>query len=120
MEALPRALRVYHDRVGESGYSPYQLLFGRERGLGGLPHDPARLSEDARNFVQRMAQLDQLVAEKMNEIHAKQAQYGSKGQVEKQGYRGGDMVWVLRPRHLAGRKMDTWWLGTCRVDERVG
>ena len=40
VEALPRALRLHHDLVGEAGLSPYQILFGRERNLAGLPYKP--------------------------------------------------------------------------------
>ena len=75
---MPRALRIYHDRVGESGYSPYHLLFGRERALGGLPHEPVRVDEDARAFVDRVAELDLKVADVMNELHAKQVEYHSR------------------------------------------
>ncbi len=37
VEALPRALHFIHDRPGEGGFSPHQLLFGREKNLAGLP-----------------------------------------------------------------------------------
>ncbi len=30
LEALPRALRHIHDRVGEGGLSPYKILMGRD------------------------------------------------------------------------------------------
>jgi len=47
VEALPRALRIIHDRVGEGGLSPHQIMFGRDRNLAGLPYDPIRVCEDA-------------------------------------------------------------------------
>ena len=31
VEALPRILRFYHDLPGESGLSPFEAMFGRER-----------------------------------------------------------------------------------------
>ena len=37
VEALPRVLRAYHDTRGESGYSPFQIVFGRERFVAGAP-----------------------------------------------------------------------------------
>ena len=39
LEVLPRAIAAHNDLPGESGFSPHQLLFGRERlGRGpGLP-----------------------------------------------------------------------------------
>ena len=40
VEALPRALCLYHDTVGEMGHSPYQIMFGRERLLRGIHYSP--------------------------------------------------------------------------------
>jgi transposase InsO family protein len=37
VEALPQILDRHHDTLGEGGYSPSEILFGRERPLGGLP-----------------------------------------------------------------------------------
>ena len=31
VEALPLVLKQYHDAPGESGYSPYEVVFGRHR-----------------------------------------------------------------------------------------
>ena len=36
-EALPRALKIYHDAAGPGGYSPHNILFGRETILQGIP-----------------------------------------------------------------------------------
>ena len=33
VEAMPAALRQIHDAPGESGLSPYQIMFGRQRNL---------------------------------------------------------------------------------------
>ena len=33
VDALPRTLRMIHDRKGITGLSPYEILFGRERPL---------------------------------------------------------------------------------------
>ena len=40
VEALPQVLDRLHDTPGERGLSPYHILFGRERPLGGLPYEP--------------------------------------------------------------------------------
>ena len=40
VEALPQVLDRIHDVKGESGFSPYQILFGRERPLAGIPYTP--------------------------------------------------------------------------------
>ena len=58
VEALPRVIRMHHDLVGVAVLSPYQIVFGRERNLAGLPHTPLRECEDADAFFTRMAQID--------------------------------------------------------------
>ena len=40
VEALPRVLVQYHDVLGESDLSPFQILFGRDRGTVGIPYPP--------------------------------------------------------------------------------
>ena len=56
VEALPRVLRVYHDLPGESGLSPFQILFGRERNLAGIPYPPEKECESAKVFFDRMCE----------------------------------------------------------------
>ena len=69
VEALPRALRVYHDNPGESGLIPFQVLFGRGRNVAGVPYDPPRECEGAQAFFNRMEELDQRVANILNSRH---------------------------------------------------
>ena len=40
LEALPQVLDRLHDTPGGGCLSPYHMLFGRVRPLGGLPYDP--------------------------------------------------------------------------------
>ena len=47
VEALPRVLSCIHDTKGPTGYSPYEILFGRERPLMGLPTPEPRRAEGA-------------------------------------------------------------------------
>ena len=58
VESLPRALRIYHDRVGETGFSPYQLMFGRDRAHGSLPYAMPKEHEGAQEFLERMQARD--------------------------------------------------------------
>ena len=46
VEALPRALRIHHDLVGATGISPYEIVFGRPRPLGGIPYEVMNFSEE--------------------------------------------------------------------------
>jgi hypothetical protein len=54
VEALPMVVDRYHDTPGESGYSPYQIMFGRERNFGNIPFEEAHTNEDAKQFFARM------------------------------------------------------------------
>jgi len=54
VEPLPRVLRMYHDNPGESRLSPFQVVFGREHNLGGLPWENPRECESASLFFDRM------------------------------------------------------------------
>ena len=39
VQALPKVLQQFHDSIGESGFSPYFLMFGRNRQTVGI-HQP--------------------------------------------------------------------------------
>jgi hypothetical protein len=53
VEALPQALRRIHVLSGESGYSPYEIVFGRTRALASLPYQPPHESLEASDFIMR-------------------------------------------------------------------
>ena len=61
VEAMPHALRLIHDSEGPSGMSPYQIVFGRDRNLGGLPKKHPDEAEAAVEFLDRMRTLDEEV-----------------------------------------------------------
>ena len=69
VEALPRALRYIHDRVGEGGLSPYKILMGRERPLAGLPYTPDRECQEAQDYFDQIKDLDKLVADNLDSEH---------------------------------------------------
>jgi hypothetical protein len=64
----------YHDIPRVSGLSPYEILYGRQRPLGGLPYEPSRVSEDAGEFMARMKELDKRVARHLNVIPQKRVE----------------------------------------------
>ena len=51
---LPHVIDCIHDTVGEAGYSPYQIVFGRDRPMTGLLYQTPTRSEDACFFFKRM------------------------------------------------------------------
>jgi len=71
MELLPMALRVIHDTPGESGLSPYEIVFGRHRPMAALPYRPIREAESATEFFGRVESLREQVANKLNDLQKK-------------------------------------------------
>ena len=120
VEALPRALRILHDTVGEGGLSPHQVVFGRDRNLAGIPYQPERLCEDASQFLSRMEKLDVQVAQELNRVHAREAQAVNRRRKARKVVGVGSKVWVLRPKGVGGNKMQSWWEGPCEVTAQTG
>ena len=72
VEALPRAIRLHNNAINDSGLSPYQILFGRDRLEAGLPYQPAQECETAKGYFTHMENVDAEVAKKFNELHKEQ------------------------------------------------
>jgi hypothetical protein len=119
VEALPQVVDRIHDVRGESGLSPYQILFGRERPMAGIPYTPPRECEDARQFFDRMTEIDRIVAEALNKVHEAQARRINKGRQEMPPLAVGDKVWYKRPEN-SGEKTDSRWIGPGVVKAREG
>jgi len=119
VEALPNVLDRYHDVPGESGYSPYQILFGRDRPIGNLPFKPPRECEDAIAFFQRMEYIDARVAEIINKKHSSVADRINANRKPPTIFNVGDVVWYKRSEG-SGTKLDTRWEGPCKVVKKIG
>ena len=73
MEALPHVLRIHHDLPHpDLKLSPYQLLFGRERSLAGLPIHIKKECPAAKEFLSHIGNVDFWVSKELNELHDKQ------------------------------------------------
>ncbi len=119
VELLPKALRLIHDTPGETGLSPYKILFGRHRGLAGLPYKPDFEVEDAHQYFGRMESQDRWVADRLNQIHAEAAKQANKGRKEPPPLVEGSKVW-FRPEPRGGDdKLDVPWKGPAVVVKRV-
>ena len=114
VELLPHVLDVIHDTVGESGYTPYQIVFGRERPMSGFPYQPAKKSEDAEFFLKRMGTLRKAVADTLNKHHEKWAHYSKEPE---RVFKPGDLVWYYLTSRL-GDKLDARWWGPGKVVRR--
>ena len=119
VEALPRALVYLHDARGETGLSPYEIIFGRPRHIAGLPYDPPRECEDSQEFLERMKKIDTWVAQKLNEMHEKLAKRINKNRKDGDILQIGAKVWYRRPEG-SGDKLDSRWLGPALVKAREG
>lgn len=119
VELLPTVLDKYHDVPNESGYSPYFILFGRHRPLPRLPYEIPHEALDALDFFQEMERRDQVVAKRLNDLHAKEAERLNQNMPQRAPLHKGDKVWYKRPEN-SGDKLDTPWLGPCTVTQRVG
>ena len=119
LDLLPRALNIIHDTPGESGLSPYNILFGRERFMANMPYNPPRLCEDAEDFFERMDEIDRRVAEVVNKRHEEEAARINAHRRDLEPIPIGSKVWYLRPKG-SGTKLDTRWLGPMVVLAREG
>ena len=121
VEALPSALRIHHDTPDPiSKLSPYEIVFGRQRSLGGLPRTTPHECMGASDWLDRMRGIDIQVATALNEAHAELEKQVNRRRPERLVYHTNDWVWYMRPRAVGGVKLQTWWQGPFRVVERVG
>ena len=119
VSALPRVVRLIHDTPGESGLTPYEIVFGRQRYLAEVPYKNPRECEDALKFFERMNQTDTHVANLLNSWHKSQAETVNRRRRELQPIPVGSLVWYRRPPGTGG-KLDSRWLGPCEVQAREG
>jgi len=119
VEALPQVLDRIHDTPGEGGFSPYEILFGRQRPLAGVPYSTPTECENSKEFFARQREVDRAVARVLNEKHAKQVGAANRGRVDPPALSIGDQIWYLRPPD-SGNKLDSRWIGPGRVTAREG
>jgi hypothetical protein len=84
-----------------------------------LPYEAPKDFEDAQTFFDRMEIMDSEVARILNEKHGRMAEVLNASRSEPRRFVPGDMVWWLRPPNTGG-KLDTRWLGPCKVVRRTG
>jgi len=117
VEAMPAALRQIHDAPGESGLSPYQILFGRQRNLPNAPYNPPKECDDAQNFFENQKLVDFHIAQVVNVKHDKLAEQCNRGRVKPPEFSSGDKVWYRRPEN-SGDKLDSRFIGLAVVLNR--
>ena len=120
VEVLPRILYGYHNLPNETGLSPYQIVFGRERTELGLPLHPLNECEDATLFFDRMELLDSGISNQLNILHKSRSDQVNKTRHHRKPFEEGDAVWYSKPKQVGGFKLDTRWYGPCKVMGRRG
>ena len=84
--------------------------------MGYMPLPEKQLSADAVSFVEKTAKLDKFLEETLKAIHLEAEKENAVVPV----YVPGQLVWVLRPRKKGADKLDSWWVGPCTVEQRLG
>ena len=118
VEALPIMLRQYHDAVGESGFSPYEVVFGRYRNLPGIPRPPPEGSEDALVFLDRQSKIDEVVANTLNMKHERMIERVNRNRPPRKPFEVGTKVWVYKHKRVGGYKMEPRWWGPAEIISR--
>jgi len=119
VELLPLVRQHMHDIPGPTGLSPYEIVYGRQRPMKGLPYKPPIEAEDATRFFSRMEKLMAKVAEQLNEMHKKAAEYINEKRKNKSIYGVGEKVWYMRPQDKSAN-LQSKWVGPCEILRRVG
>ena len=121
VEALPSALRIHHDTPDPiSRLSPYEIVFGRQRSMGGLPRSTPHECMGASDWLDRMKEVDVQVAAALNAAHSDLQETLNTRRRDRPHYQVGEWVWYIRPRAVGGVKLQSWWQGPFKVVERVG
>ena len=112
---LPLAIRIRHDTVDpELGYSPYHLVFGRERAGFGLPWPVVRESMKAKEWMDRLEGNRKMVHDRLSRRINAQSHRESPSRSNRL-FVTGDRVWLKRPRGITGPGLQTVWLGPYRI-----
>jgi len=102
-EALPFAFGLIHDRVRDSGLSPHQIVFGRDRNLAGLPYTPPHACEEASEFMDRVEELEKSVASMLNHVHEQAQRETNRNRLARLQPQIGSKVWFPRPKGVGGK-----------------
>ena len=100
--------------------APYQIVFGRERNLHGIPYPPDRTAETAVAFFALMEEVDSQVAKALEAEHTKVAEKWNVDRQVTPAYAVGDYAWLLRPPSIVGPKVSPHWEGPYKVVARLG
>ena len=119
-ELVPIALRIRHDLVDpEVGFSPYQLVFGRERAGSGPAWFVEHESPEAQKWLEKRREVEVEVAERLRGRLEKKQQVINKTRRERE-FKVGDWVYLRKPKEVAGPGLEPFWTGPFEIRERRG
>ena len=117
-DVISQAIIAYNDTPGPSGYTPYEVVFGRKRLNGGLPLPSDGTAADMEEFVESQSEIDLAVRKRIEQQNAIRKKEYDRSRTATAGFKAGDKCWVRRPK--GGDKHKTLWLGPCRVRKVEG
>ena len=105
-EEMWPALKAHHDTPTPGGFSPHQILFGRDPLGRGLPLSGDGMAMDAKEFFARQEQTARDIRQQLEKEHAERQKSAPSSTAQK--FRVGDPVWVIRPRPMGTHRTKTW------------
>lgn len=96
MEQLPWVRRVYHDTPGLTGYSPYEIVFGRKRHEAGPPYEGVT-AVAAEEWFERRRTMFETVQRKLQSLQDKQTERLNAKRKEPPNFEPGMWVWYRHP-----------------------
>ena len=106
LTSMSRAIQAYHNLPTPSGYSPHQILFGRDRIEQGLHWATPGKALDCGEFMANAEEMAVKVTEALTKEHRKRPHYQEKGPVAK--YKDGDPLWLERPSKVSEHLQATY------------
>ena len=117
---LPLAIRMRHDTIDpELGFSPYQLVFGRDRPGMGLPWGMACENLEAKAWFAKKEQEDLDLGLRLRRRILDELRRVSKDRKDRR-FQKGDRVWMKRFKGITGPGLHAVWQGPYFISKQVG
>ena len=117
---LPLAIRMRHDTIDpELGFSPYQLVFGRDRPGMGLPWGMACENLEAKAWFAKREQEDLDLGLRLRRRILDELRRVSKDRKDRR-FQKGDRVWMKRFKGITGPGLHAVWQGPYFISKQVG
>ena len=121
VEVLPAVVGAWHETTGPSGYTPNEIVFGKQNRNKGLPlAEPKGVAEETAHYFQRRVGLIALARRAMIQVQETMAHKYNKRRGMSLNFSKGDCVWVRRQRKNLGDKTCPYWDGPYEVVAKKG